>query len=98
MNMNTTPMSYYTSNLPGGINLRCCVQPPLDILPTLENFKFCRRDRFRFFAWLQDSNPVSGSLLLVTIKMCLLNYHLKTARNQTVLLGRKQNGWKSNDY
>ena len=92
MNMNTTPMSYYTSNLPGGINLRCCVQPPLDVLPTLENFNFFAEEIASvFFAWLQDSNPVSGSFLLVTIKMCLLNYHLKTARNQTVLLGRKQN-------
>ena len=40
MNMNTTPMSYCTSNLPGEINLRCCVLPPLDVLPTLENFNF----------------------------------------------------------
>ena len=40
MIMNTTPMSYCTSNLPGGINLRCCVQLPLDILPRLRISNF----------------------------------------------------------
>ena len=49
MNMNTTPMSYCTSNLPGEINLRCCVQPPLDVLLTLENLIFLAKRSFAFF-------------------------------------------------